>query len=211
MARRRMAPLTRLLATEPWLRRPTGPVDAGPAEPDCPDRPARKATAPGAGAEAEEAESPARAVRFATDVTVAVDDRTDDGAVLIRGGRPHAPAGSPPALLVLQAHVEYQLRANDRDPDFDIGVFWSHPERRADLDAALATYPKDGAGRNPTWLHDLSVLTFCLAMSDRWIDLAVRFAAADNSVYEYPWYYTSRGFLAVAFRNSQEALAPRRD
>ncbi|MFF7245834.1 DUF4034 domain-containing protein [Embleya sp. NPDC008237] len=122
-----------------------------------------------------------------------------------------APAGSPLALLVLQAHVEYQLRENDRDSDFDIDAFWSHPERRADVDAALAAYPKDGAGRNPTWLHDLSILTFALAMSDRWIDLAVQFAGANNSVYEYPWYHTSRGFLAEAFRNAQEAVAPHRD
>ncbi|MFJ8746032.1 hypothetical protein ACIRL2_42585 [Embleya sp. NPDC127516] len=41
-----MAPLTRLLATELWLRRPT-PVDVGPIESDGPDRPAWTVTAPG--------------------------------------------------------------------------------------------------------------------------------------------------------------------
>ncbi|MFF7250730.1 asparagine synthase-related protein [Embleya sp. NPDC008237] len=80
-----MAPLTRLLATELWLRRLTGPVDAGAVKSDRPDRPARRVTAP-----AGEAEPPTRAVRFAADVTVVVDDRADDGAVLIRGGRAYA-------------------------------------------------------------------------------------------------------------------------
>jgi hypothetical protein len=93
-----------------------------------------------------------------------------------------APEGSPLVVLLLQAHVEYDLAAREEG-------FWQRPEVTEDIDLVLAKYRAGEPHTHALAPHDLSVLAFVLTEAERWEDAAEQFTAAEHRMYEYPWLY----------------------
>ncbi|MGC0415858.1 hypothetical protein [Embleya sp. AB8] len=119
-----------------------------------------------------------------------------------------APAGSPLALLVLRAHIEYMIAESDSTA-FSLDDFWAHPAVTADTDDARARYTLDGGPRRATWLLDHSLLGFAYALSERWHHLGRELLATDGHVTDQPWSYLSAGFRDVAHEQAARAVRRR--
>lgn len=114
-----------------------------------------------------------------------------------------APAGSPLAVLPLQAHMEYvthlrseyELQRRDGGkPNSADWARWAHhwdiTDTRADITKAMEKWlaPYAGQAAHALAVHDRSVLALALVKAG-WSQAATQFLAMGEYACEYPWYY----------------------
>lgn len=115
-----------------------------------------------------------------------------------------APAGSPLAVLPLQAHFEYVLRLR-RDYDLRLenkerpstadwsrlARHWEVTDTQVDITKAVEHWlaPYGGQAAHALAVHDRSILALALVKARWWAPAATEFRAMGEYACKYPWYY----------------------
>jgi hypothetical protein len=130
----------------------------------------------------------------------------EDMFAFARQAAAKAPAGSPLAGLVADAHIEYWLDL----PSGDDAKYMSQPEVIAELNAAADQSVRHPAfQRRPGWLRIHNTFAFAFVCAGDWRSAAQQFDIIGDMLTEWPWrYFRNDGVSAFlelrddAYRNS---------
>lgn len=122
-----------------------------------------------------------------------------------------APAGSPLALLPLQAHFEWELKEtalNQTAGELKATAMWASDQVRRDIDTAVRQWLGPGQPSRALAMKARSVLARAMTKARRHAEAAEHFAAIGPHVSEYPWY---AGPSEASWRRASRPSEPRVD